>query len=93
MAYLTKLFVKAVMGDQKMWRWVGTDLEYFKFSLQICHLFTIAGRCMENLGVLAGDSRDSLGQGRFFPFKPETHVIKGEILLNNGLSLHSRLLP
>ena len=44
---------------------------------------------MENLGVLAGDSRDSLGQKRFFPFIPEHHVIKGEISLNAGLSLHS----
>lgn len=33
------------------------------------------GRCMAKLNVTAGDSRDVLGRGRFFPFDPEGHII------------------
>ena len=32
---------------------------------------------MSNLGVVAGDSRDHLGQKRFFPFVPEAHLEGG----------------
>ncbi|RWS22150.1 glycoprotein-N-acetylgalactosamine 3-beta-galactosyltransferase 1-like protein, partial [Leptotrombidium deliense] len=33
------------------------------------------GLCMQSLSVKAGDSRDALGRGRFFPYSFEQHIV------------------
>lgn len=37
------------------------------------------GKCLQNVGVAAGDTRDGMGRGRFFPLVPETHLIPGQM--------------
>ncbi|KAK7076663.1 glycoprotein-N-acetylgalactosamine 3-beta-galactosyltransferase activity protein [Halocaridina rubra] len=33
------------------------------------------GKCLANVGVMEGDSRDEYGRGRFFPLSPMTHIM------------------
>ena len=49
-----------------------------------------AGACLFSVGVKAMDSRDELGQGRFFPFQPVDHMEPGHTskVQSNHVAVH-----
>uniref|UniRef100_A0A914DVJ7 N-acetylgalactosaminide beta-1,3-galactosyltransferase n=1 Tax=Acrobeloides nanus TaxID=290746 RepID=A0A914DVJ7_9BILA len=59
-------FVEEALPDPKKCRQDGNGPEDVEM-----------GRCLENVGVIAGDSRDSTGKHRMLPFDPATHLQAG----------------
>ena len=51
------------------------------------HNFCYIAMCMKHLNVLLGDSRDKLGQKRFFSLRPEQHLIPGDSRRKSTLSI------
>ncbi|KAL7073027.1 hypothetical protein ACQ4LE_007861 [Meloidogyne hapla] len=61
-----RLFVEKGIPDQKICRQDENGAEDAEM-----------GKCMELLGIRAGDSRDNEGRHRFFPFQPSHHLPPG----------------
>lgn len=56
-------FVEIALPDRELCRPENEGLEDIE-----------VGKCMENINVTAGDSRDPDGKGRFFPFPVRLHL-------------------
>ena len=68
---------KRIMVVQKMWKWVSKLCrKCMRFSI----LTFLVGKCMENVGVEAGDSRDNMGRYRFFALAPEFFLRPGVVI-------------
>uniref|UniRef100_A0A914E532 N-acetylgalactosaminide beta-1,3-galactosyltransferase n=1 Tax=Acrobeloides nanus TaxID=290746 RepID=A0A914E532_9BILA len=63
---LSRKFVEEALPDPKKCQKEGKGPEDLEM-----------GRCLENVGVMAGDSRDSTGKHRMLPFGPMTHFQAG----------------
>nr|XP_045591743.1 glycoprotein-N-acetylgalactosamine 3-beta-galactosyltransferase 1-like [Procambarus clarkii] len=61
-----KQFVEVAQPDKKLCQQDNTGAEDAEM-----------GKCLDNIGVVAGDSRDNMGRGRFFPLTPSTHLFNG----------------
>ncbi|CAL8127786.1 unnamed protein product [Orchesella dallaii] len=64
---LQRFVEKAIPSKEKCW---GLDDGNEDFEI---------GRCLQSVGVEAGDSRDSLGRYRFLAYDLEKHLIPGEM--------------
>ncbi|XP_054742111.1 glycoprotein-N-acetylgalactosamine 3-beta-galactosyltransferase 1 [Anastrepha obliqua] len=61
-------FVEKAIPNKKLCKQDGTGAEDAEI-----------GKCLANVGVTAGDSRDQHARGRFFPFVPEHHLIPSHV--------------